>query len=690
MARSEEVAAFAQRSRSLPWLEPIEAYSRLRSAGFRPALLDGLGAHPEARHAFLAASPARSLRLQGDRLHDSAGPVHGDLLDHLRAVFRETQVPIREEASFTGGWLGFWGYEAANLFDGAIPARATSGPVPDALLRLYLDAIVFDRKTGTVRAHAATLDGNARVAEERLGRLVEALSTPVQSPPVSRPAPAPLTWSTSLDEAGFTGAVLRLKALIHDGDLFQANLATRFQAPCSEDPAELFRRLQAANPSPFMALLEGDGFSIVSSSPEQLFAVEGGRIRSRPIAGTRKRGATPEEDEAMERDLLTDPKEQAEHTMLVDLVRNDVARVAVPGTVHVPERMSVERYRHVMHLVSRVEANVRPGTGLVEWMAALFPGGTITGAPKVRATERIHEAEPVPRGPYTGSAGFLSWSGQSHWNILIRTLVLSRDPSGRAVASVHAGSGIVADSDPAREWKEAHRKARALLEATTGPTPPTTGAGPGRLGEVTPHGAWRPPTATARFPGARVLLIDNFDSFVHNLADYASALGATTRVVRNDAEWRTEVASFQPTHVILSPGPGWPADAGCTKEVAQDMTGRLPVLGVCLGHQAIAEAHGARIIVKGPVHGKPDFVQHDGTGLFSGLPSPIAATRYHSLVVEETTIPPEWRVTARLADGTVMAICHRDHPTHGLQFHPESICTDRGLELVARFLGETT
>ncbi|MCA1819636.1 MAG: chorismate-binding protein, partial [Halobacteriales archaeon] len=416
--------------------------------------------------------------------------------------------------------------------------------------------------------------------------------------------------------------------------------------------------------------------AIASGSPEQLFAAAGGRIQSRPIAGTRKRGATAAEDAAMEAELTADPKEQAEHTMLVDLVRNDVARVALPGTVRVAEWGSVERYRHVMHLASRVEGDLRPGTGFADWLAALFPGGTVTGAPKVRAVQRILEAEPVPRGPYTGSAGYLSWSHNAAWNILIRTVVLSGGE-----AHVCAGSGIVADSDPRREWKEAQRKARALLDAATGAA---VAAGPGRLGEVTRHRSWAPGRLAARHAEARVLLIDNYDSFVHNLADAFAALGARTCVVRNDTDWRAALRESEATHVVLSPGPGWPDEAGASLQVAREMHGRLPILGVCLGHQAIGQAAGGRVAAHpaGPVHGTPSPVLHTGAGLFAGLPSPLQGARYHSLVVQD--VPAGWAVDARLADGTVMAL--RQGTTFGLQFHPESLCTPLGLELLDRFL----
>jgi anthranilate synthase len=677
---------FVQTRRELAWVEPVDAYARLRNAARSPLLLDGLGAHPEARFAFLAFTPVQEVRVEGpyttDKGEGHSTETRGNVLGHLRHVLAATRFPGGQDAPFTGGWVGAIAYEFARNLEPTLPPRKSGTGLPDAVLVLCLDALVFDRKERTVRLYCADLAGDLAAAEARAARILADLARDAVLPKWE-PTAAP-RFETSLSADQFVLAVAQLRRLIRHGDLFQANLATRFEASCAADPLALFRHLQQSNPSPYMALLEFDGFAIVSASPEQLVALEGGRVRSRPIAGTRKRGADAAEDAAMEADLVADPKEQAEHTMLIDLVRNDVARVSRPGTVAVPERMSVERYRHVMHLVSQVQGDLRDGLDVLDVLAALFPGGTITGAPKLRACQRIHEAEPVPRGFYTGSAGYIAWNGDAHWNILIRTLVLS----GGEV-SVHAGSGIVADSDPEREWKEANRKARALLEAVQGKD--TGGGNRTRLGEVTRHGSWTPPAASKNVEGKRVLVIDNYDSFVHNLADYCAAAGAQVRVVRNDADWRAEVASFQPTHVILSPGPGWPDEAGVTLEVARELDGRLPMLGVCLGHQAIGQANGGTVTVhpEGPVHGRPDEVLHDGKGLFAGLPSPLRATRYHSLIVDPGTLGKDWVVDARLADGTVMALRHRSHPTYGVQFHPESLCTDRGLDLVVRFLQVT-
>ncbi|HET6399139.1 MAG TPA: chorismate-binding protein [Candidatus Thermoplasmatota archaeon] len=666
--------------------DPLEAYVALRDAGRQPMLLLAAGRHPEARWSFVAFDPVREVRVQGDHVEevrpDGATATRGNVIGHLRAALADTP-RLDDPVPFSGGWVGFFGYGFARHADPSMP-RMREAATPDALLRLCTGALAIDHRGGRAFLFCTDLAGDAEAARRSLAAAAQALAL---ARPVPPPAPQPLSWRESLPEAAFEAGVRRLRARIADGDLFQANLATRWSTPWDGDPARLLAALREANPSPFMALFEEPDFALVSGSPEQLLGIEGDVLRSRPIAGTRKRGADDAEDQALEDELASDAKEAAEHTMLVDLVRNDLARVCRPGTVQVAERMSVERYRHVMHLVSRVEGRLRPEAGFLDALLALFPGGTVTGAPKLRACQRIEEAEPVPRGPYTGSAGFVGWGGTANWSILIRSVVLEHDlADGTTVAHVHAGSGIVAGSDPRREWKEAGRKARALLEAAAGE--PARPGSAHRVGDVTPRGRWEPPAARPSAAHARVLLIDNEDSFVHNLADYCRLLGAATHVVRNDVPLQDALQAFAPTHVVLSPGPGWPQDARATLEAAATLHGRLPMLGVCLGHQAIAHAHGAVVELHpdGPVHGRADRVHHTGAGLFAGLPSPLLATRYHSLAVRPGTLGPDWVVDATLQDGTVMAVRHRTRPTFGLQFHPESLCTERGLELIARFL----
>ncbi len=688
MATNEPVVAFNE---PLTWIEPLAAYRHLKSAGFEPQLLEGLGLHPEARRAYIALAPAATLEVRGGTFAattPSETTERTDVLAALRewtSAYTGSQTPGpngTDPSLFTGGWVGFVGYEFLHHFEPTLPVRAAS--TPDLWLALCRDVLVFDRGDKTIRLLCHDLPGesDAKARGHATLEVLAQMPDADSSPSTATASPSEPHWETSLNQAEFEAAAKRIVDLVHDGDLFQANIATRFKTPSTNYPADLFERLATANPSPYMALIDGGPWQIVSCSPEQLFAVEQGVIRARPIAGTRPRGIDSASDEANEQDLVTDPKEQAEHTMLVDLLRNDLAKVCAPGTVQVPERMSVERYRHVMHLVSRVEGQLRQGTDFVDWLGALFPGGTITGAPKHRACLRIAESEPVARGPYTGSAGMIHWNGDAHWNILIRTLVLE---AGQA--TVHAGSGIVAESNPTREWHEAGHKAQALLEAATGGD---RGAGNRtRVGEVTGRSSWAPPAAPDPVEDARVLLIDNYDSFTYNLADYLGHLGANVTVIRNDEDWLGALATTQATHIVLSPGPGRPEESGATLDIATAaMRGELtlPILGVCLGHQALALAAGGSVRVGKAVHGKAATLDHHEGRLLGGLDAPVTVGRYHSLVVAPGTLPDDWKETAWLGDGTLMAMEHATRPIFGVQFHPESISTDTGLKILRAFL----
>ncbi|MFC4303134.1 anthranilate synthase component I family protein [Cohnella boryungensis] len=266
--------------------------------------------------------------------------------------------------------------------------------------------------------------------------------------------------STSMSKSEYEEAVRAIQQYIGQGDVFQANLAMRQSRPTSAAPETLYEWLRMVNPSPYMGLLRTPAFSLVSASPELLVKLAGGRLSTRPIAGTRRRGRSVEEDRAMEAELLGSEKERAEHVMLVDLERNDLGRVAAYGTVKVPELLTVERYSHVMHLVSQVEATLQDGKDALDVVAAVFPGGTITGAPKIRTMEIIEELEPTRRGPYTGAMGWIDYSGNMELNIIIRTIALQD-----GVCHIQAGAGIVIDSDPEREFHESLNKAKALWKA---------------------------------------------------------------------------------------------------------------------------------------------------------------------------------------------------------------------------------
>ena len=267
-------------------------------------------------------------------------------------------------------------------------------------------------------------------------------------------------WQTSFPQEDFEQAVRKVQEYIRQGDVFQVNLSLRHEKQLRSSGEHIYEWLRMVNPSPYMGMLRSPEFQLVSGSPELLVKVENGKVSARPIAGTRRRGRDEAEDQAMAEELLGSEKERAEHIMLVDLERNDIGRIAAYGSVHVPELMTIEKYSHVMHLVSQVEGKLAEGLTVFDVIAATFPGGTITGAPKVRTMEIIEELEPVRRGPYTGSIGWIDFSGNMELNIVIRTLAI-KDGTGY----VQAGAGIVIDSDPYREYRECHNKARAMMRA---------------------------------------------------------------------------------------------------------------------------------------------------------------------------------------------------------------------------------
>jgi anthranilate synthase component 1 len=297
-------------------------------------------------------------------------------------------------------------------------------------------------------------------ALQRLDAMTARLRAPLQLPPTREHAASPPSWSSNVERDAFEGSVRRIKDYILAGDAFQVVLSQRFTADDGPDPFSLYRVLRTINPSPYMYFLRLPQLTVVGTSPEILVRVEGQEVEYRPIAGTRARGASEEEDRALEAELRSDAKERAEHVMLVDLGRNDIGRVCVPGSVCVRELMEVERYSHVMHLVSDIRGRLRPGYDGLDALRACFPAGTVTGAPKLRAMEIVAELEEDARGPYAGALGYVDFSGNLDMAITIRTVLAA---GGRL--HFQAGAGIVADSDPAREYEETLAKASVLQRA---------------------------------------------------------------------------------------------------------------------------------------------------------------------------------------------------------------------------------
>ncbi len=385
-------------------------------------------------------------------------------LDFLRRWSREVRAPrLPGWPAFQGGFVAALAYELATQFE-PVSAAPADPEVPLVTLLDASEALVHDAATGRLTVVVLAAAGGAsahRAARARAQALVaawfRAVATSAASAPASVAPAVPLC--ASLDEPAFVRAVERAQAYIAAGDTYQVNLSTRLEVP-AVDPLAAYEAMRAGNPSPYMGFARLPGAALACGSPELLVSVDAGRVASRPIAGTRPRGADEAADLAWARELAGDTKERAEHLMLVDLLRNDVGRVSAPGTVRVPEFMAVERYSHVMHLVSQVEGDLAAGATPADVIRALFPGGTITGAPKVRTMQVIAELEPVARAFYTGSFGWIGASGDLCLNIIIRSLWTAE---GRAF--VQAGAGVVADSQPRREHAESWRKAQAPLLA---------------------------------------------------------------------------------------------------------------------------------------------------------------------------------------------------------------------------------
>lgn len=456
-------------------ITPLAAYRRLASLSPVRFLFESVtGGEQVSRFSFLGAGPRRLYRLYPDHLEEevTAGHERGDRrrlpgppLDALRRVIGSVAAqpgPV----PFTGGFVGYFGYDLVRLVEN-LPARPDDPHgLPVALLARFDTVVIFDHAQQRVLAVANEIEGEVsmRQAEADLAEVSRRLTSPASDPgatalPALRPEP-PADLTPSLSGQDFQRAVRRAKELITAGDIFQVVLARRFRIPRRVPPLALYRALRQVNPSPYMVLFETPAASLVGASPEALVRKTGHRVAIRPIAGTRPRGADAAGDRRLAADLLADPKERAEHIMLVDLGRNDLGRVAVPGTVEVSQLMEIEHYSHVMHIVSSVEADLAPGKTALDALLATFPAGTVSGAPKIRAMEIIDELEPEARGPYAGAAGYLSFTGDLDACITIRTLLVREGET-----SVTAGAGIVADSDPEREERETEQKAAALLAA---------------------------------------------------------------------------------------------------------------------------------------------------------------------------------------------------------------------------------
>ena len=460
---------------------PVSAFAKLRRDPFA-FLLESAPAGGEtwSRYTFMGTEPRAAWRFQDGVVEDwtategwhGARRVDDPLADLERIVTEFDAVTVPELGAFWGGAIGYFGYDVVRAIE-RLPSPPPRGvAAPDALFVLTGAVVIIDNLRAQARivvgvpVARGTSASALRIAYDAAQREIDDLEARLRQalplPPLRLKREARPAIGTSVYQRDkFLADVERIREYIFAGDCFQALLSRRIRVPHDFQSDALYRALRALNPSPYMYHLVLDGVELVGSSPELLVRVADGRVTVRPIAGTRPRGATAVDDERLSADLLADEKERAEHVMLVDLGRNDVGRVARYGTVSVTELMRIEKYSHVLHIVSQVEGALRDGVTGLDVFRATFPAGTMTGAPKVRAMEIIDELEPERRGPYAGAVGYIA-AGARRMDlaITIRTCVIAD-----GVASVQTGAGIVADSVPEREWEETENKARALLTA---------------------------------------------------------------------------------------------------------------------------------------------------------------------------------------------------------------------------------
>jgi anthranilate synthase component 1 len=455
---------------------PLSTYLKLAKGSYSYLLESVHGGEKWGRYSIIGLPCSTVLRVTGNEIRVLRDDVvietviSDDPLDWITGFQARYQVPeLPNLPRFTGGLVGYFGYDTVGYIEPRLAGLDKTDLIgcPDILLMVSDELLVFDNLSGTLLlvVHVDPTDDDVWArGQARLDELANRLCTATTDYGNGDAYPGNVIresdFVSGFTREGFEAAVDRIKEYIVEGDAMQVVLSQRMSIPFPAPPLDLYRALRNLNPSPYMYFLDLGDFQIVGSSPEILVRLEDGIITVRPIAGTRPRGGNDAEDQRLEEDLLADPKELAEHLMLIDLGRNDTGRVSEIGSVTLTEKMVIERYSHVMHIVSNVIGRIREGMSAIDVLRATFPAGTVSGAPKIRAMEIIDELEPVKRGVYAGAVGYLSWSGNMDTAIAIRTAVIKDD-----TLHIQAGAGIVADSVPANEWEETMNKGRAIFRA---------------------------------------------------------------------------------------------------------------------------------------------------------------------------------------------------------------------------------
>jgi len=454
---------------------PLSAYLKLADGPYSYLFESVQGGEKWGRYSIIGLPCRTLLRARGNEITvEKDGNIIeritvADPLEYVRNFKVRYRVPpIKGLPRFTGGLVGYFGYDTVRYIEPVLGAGAKPDEIgePDILLMVSDEVVVFDNLAGklfvVIHVNPEIADAYAKAGrrlDELVGKLRQAVPRPANG---LRQRVNEAEFISGFTQQGFEQAVEKSKEYIRAGDIMQVVLSQRLSIPIDFAPLDLYRALRTLNPSPYMYFLDLGDFHIVGSSPEILVRLEEGLVTVRPIAGTRRRGVDEIEDQQLERELLADPKERAEHLMLVDLGRNDVGRVARTGSVKLTDKMIVERYSHVMHIVSNVTGELKDSTDAIDVLRATFPAGTVSGAPKVRAMEIIDELEPIKRGVYSGAVGYIGWNGNMDTAIAIRTAVIRN-----GVLYIQAGAGIVADSVPRNEWEETMNKARAVFRAVT-------------------------------------------------------------------------------------------------------------------------------------------------------------------------------------------------------------------------------
>ncbi len=457
-------------------LTPVSAFHKIDTGGSACLFESVIGGEKVGRYSFLTSEPFLEISAYGQEVVvTSAGQEtrlqRDDPLDEVRLRLQGVKAAHPPGLPpFIGGAIGYAGYDVVRYVERLPNAPPDDRGLPDLSFAFYDRMVVFDNVSKTmyvvVMAHIepdVDLETAYRQAVDRVDALVDRLAAPrdaLRPADIDTAGDPTLTFRSNFTKEGFEDAVRRCVEYIRAGDIFQVVISQRLELEIQCDPFEIYRTLRVVNPSPFMFFLRTPQTTLVGSSPEVMCRVMDGTMTVRPLAGTRRRGATEAEDRALAEELLADPKERAEHVMLVDLGRNDVGRVAQFGSVKLTDVMTIERYSHVMHISSNVEGRLRPGLDAFDALRASLPAGTVSGAPKVRAMEIIDEMEPTRRGPYAGAVGYIDYGGNMDTCIALRTIVIQGNK-----AYVQAGAGIVADSNPESEYQETLNKARGLLKA---------------------------------------------------------------------------------------------------------------------------------------------------------------------------------------------------------------------------------